>query len=137
MNILMLTLFFKVSFKSEKCLKFIEGRPRESIVQLWSHLLPFQGSVVVFSANATWTFDAGDKDNKANYCAEPAFLCAFVLLILQWVKSFLHSSSYSSKPLNLEFSDLVSIVGLLPDLLLQVPELSRSEGSTRNGFTFN
>ena len=45
-----------------------------------------QGSVVVFSAYSTWTSDPADPENP-DYCAKPAFDCAFALLILFWVKS--------------------------------------------------
>ena len=49
-----------------------------------------QGSVVVFSAYSTWTSDVDDSENP-DYCAKPAFECAFALLIFLWVKScFIH-----------------------------------------------
>ena len=71
------------------------------------HLL--QGSTVVFSAYGTWTFDADDHEKTDDYCAKPAFECAFVLLLLQWVKfCCIHAS-----PPNLECPDCFSHHGLL------------------------
>ena len=59
-----------------------------------------QGSVVVFSAYSTWTSDINDSENP-DYCAKPAFECAFALLIFLCVKScFIHVT-----PLKLEFPD--------------------------------
>ena len=67
-----------------------------------------QGSVVVFSAYSTWTSDDDDSENP-NYCVEPAFECAFALLIFLWVKScFIHVT-----PLKHESPDLYSLHGLL------------------------
>ena len=48
---------------------------------------PVQGSIVIFSAYGTWTYAAEDA-GLPDYCAKPPFECAFVLLILNSVKSF-------------------------------------------------
>ena len=67
-----------------------------------------QGSIVVFGAYSDWTTDAVDTKNQ-NYCAKPAFECAFVLLLLQWVKK---SNCILVNPLNLECPDLICHHGL-------------------------
>ena len=48
---------------------------------------PVQGSIVIFSAYDTWTY-ADEDAGLPDYCAKPPFECAFVLLILNSVKSF-------------------------------------------------
>ena len=45
-----------------------------------------QGSVVVFGAYASWTDEEGEEESKKEtYCASPPFLCAFVLLLFEWI----------------------------------------------------
>ena len=51
----------------------------------------FQGSVVVFTAWATWTNNyedyAADVENK-NYCAYEPMMYAFVILVTKWARIF-------------------------------------------------
>merc|ERR1712126_708662 len=47
------------------------------IVLIW-------GSVVVFGAYSTWTYEDSDPLNQ-NYCQYNAFMAAFVILIVNWI----------------------------------------------------
>ena len=53
-------------------------------------ILPFfnlfidQGSVVVFGAYSTWTYDEADVA-KEEYCAYTPYMTAFIILLLKWI----------------------------------------------------
>ena len=66
---------------------FIELAPWLSISNLSS-----QGSVVVFGAYSTWTYEEAVDET---FCDYTCFMFAFVLLILRWVK---RHTPVSAKP---------------------------------------
>ena len=66
--------------------KFVNGLMPVAIifdfgVMIW-------GSIVVFGAYSSWSYDENDKDkneDEYSYCPYTPFMTAFVLLILEWV----------------------------------------------------
>jgi hypothetical protein len=48
--------------------------------------IPTQGSALVFGSYSSWTYNELYLASPA-YCAKPPFMCALVLLILQWVSA--------------------------------------------------
>ena len=66
--------------------KFVNGLMPVAIifdfgVMIW-------GSIVVFGAYSSWSYDENDKDktdDEHSYCPYTPFMTAFVLLILEWV----------------------------------------------------
>jgi len=66
--------------------KFVNGLMPVAIifdfgVMIW-------GSIVVFGAYASWSYDENDKDkndDENSYCPYAPFMTAFILLILEWV----------------------------------------------------
>merc|ERR1712032_657736 len=55
----------------------------KDIMPLAGIIVTIWGSVVVFGAYSSWSAEL--ELTNDDYCARPPFLCAFVLLILQWV----------------------------------------------------
>ena len=49
-------------------------------------LIPHQDSVLVFRSYSSWTYDKLDLASPAYFIKSP-FMCAFVLLILQWISA--------------------------------------------------
>ena len=49
-------------------------------------LIPHQDSVLVFGSYSSWTYDKLDLASPAYFIKSP-FMCAFMLLILQWVSA--------------------------------------------------
>ena len=64
--------------------KFVNGiMPAANLINLG---LMGWGSVEVFGAYSSWSYEEKDKDNKdLSYCPYTPFMFAFVLLILSWV----------------------------------------------------
>ena len=60
-------------------------------------LSSFQGSVVVFGAYSTWTYDLKAAAKDDTYCDYTCFMFAFVLLILRWVSNSLKYQSFMPK----------------------------------------